>query len=78
MDPKQTKLNQQSEIWTHMGPARALEESVGPARALEEGEKFRKNVPLFFERTFTKNVVFDLQTTFFDSFNVLFNFLTEK
>ena len=35
-------------LWAHMGPARALEESVGPARALEEREKFRKNAPLIF------------------------------
>ena len=46
-DPKQANLNQKSEILAHMGPARALEESVGPARALEEREMLRKNAPLF-------------------------------
>ena len=46
LDPKQAKLNPKSEIWAHMGPARALEESVGPARALEEQEKLKKNAPL--------------------------------
>ena len=28
---------------THMGPARALEESVGPDRALEEREEYKKH-----------------------------------
>ena len=29
-DSKQVKLNQKSEIWVHMGLARALEEQEGP------------------------------------------------
>ena len=58
LDPKQAKLNQQSEIWAHMGPARALEESVGPARALEERDNFRKNAPLFFQAHFYGKMLF--------------------
>ena len=42
MNPKRAKLDQKSEMWAHMGPARALEESVGPARALEEWEEFKQ------------------------------------
>ena len=32
----------------------------------------------FLDCVFTKNVAFGLQTTFFNSFNVLFSFLAEK
>ena len=77
LNPKRATFDQTSEIWAHMGPARALEESVGPARALEEREKFRKNAPLFLHILY-KNIVFNLQTTVFDGFNVLLSFLAEN
>ena len=81
MDPKRRKFYQNFDlshvIWAHMGPARALEESVGLARALEEQDKFRKNAPLFVKHIFTKNKV-SLQTSFFGGFNMLLSFLAEK
>ena len=49
-----SKLNPKSEIWAHVGPARALEESGGPARALEEREKFRKNILFFYVTHFSQ------------------------
>ena len=76
LDPKQAKLKQQSEIWTHMGPARALEESVGPARALEEREKSGK-AHSFFNTFLQKDYALGLQTAFFEGFNVLLSFLVE-
>ena len=72
-----TKSLEYEPIWAHIGPARALEESVGPARALEEREKFRKTHTFFF--SFLRNeFVLGIQTTFFDSFNVLLSFLAKK
>ena len=47
LNPKRAELNPKSEIWAHMGPARALEESVGPARALEKRKKIGKTHPVF-------------------------------
>ena len=59
------------------GPYGPLWAHVGPARALEEREKFRKNA-LFFRAAFlSTDVVFYLQTAFFDCFNVFFRFLAE-
>ena len=50
---------------------------VGPARALEEREKLGKTC--FSSNTvLRKDIVFDLQTTFFDGFNMLLSFLAEK
>ena len=49
---------------------------MGPARALEEREKLEKHI--FLSITFLlKIIVFDLQTTFFNDFNVFFRFLAE-
>ena len=60
------------------GPARALEEREDQARTLEELEKFRKNALFVFKLILCEKIVFGLQTTFFDGFNVLLNFLAEK
>ena len=40
-------------------------------------ETLRENTPIF-KCIFTKNVIFCLQTTFFDGFNVLMSFLAEN
>ena len=67
---KCAKLNQQSEIWTHMGP---YGPGPGPWRAGKVQEKHK-----FLNSLFTKKIVFGIQTPFFDGFNVLLSFLAEK
>ena len=60
-----------------MGPYRPVRARVGPTRAHEEWENFRKGV--FFSNTcWSKFVVFDIQTTFFDGFDMLFSLLAEE
>ena len=71
LDPKCVKLNQKSDIWAHMGPARALEENVGPARALERREKFRKSAPLFLNAFLWTNVFFGLRMHFYEQMSFL-------
>ena len=65
-------------MWAHKGPYGPLWAHMGPARALEEREKCRKNIPFSHVTHFhQKSLFFDLQTAFFDGFNVLFRFLAE-
>ena len=74
-----TQSRKYEPIWAHMGPARALEESVGPARVLEESVgPARALEELFLFNTFLgKNICFLPPDSFFNSFNVLLNFLAE-
>ena len=60
-----------------MGPSRPVLAHMGPAQALEEREKLMKNVHFLRNTSLLKIVVFDLQMTFFDGFNVFFRFLAE-
>ena len=46
-------------------------------RNVEIGGTHKENIP-FFICIFMKNIIFGLQTTFFDGFNVLMSFLAEK
>ena len=74
IEPTVWKMGPYRPVWARPGPL-SVWARPGP---LKSGKSLGKTCPFSLNAFLRRNVGFDLQTTCFDSFNVLLSFLAEK